>query len=662
MTLNEDFEFPVTEEDLRDNRKRLKKTRSGTDVSETLMPSDEQAPVVEVKRSPAYFRLIYAVITVILLALAGRVYFLGVVEGERNRKLAEGNRIRKIVLTAPRGIVFDRNGIPLVRNAPNYDLTVIPGDLPKDGAEREEVYKKLSELSGIEGETIRGKAESKGLEHYELIIISRELDRNRAISLQANIDRIPGFDVSVNPVREYINYSESSHLLGYVGAVSERDLEKGEGYYSTDYVGKDGVELQFESVLKGRNGAKVVEVDALGKIVRTIGPPEEPVPGGNVYLTVDLELQKRAHQALAGALSRTGVDKGSAVAMDPRNGEILAAVSIPGYDNNLFAKGIKQEDYTRLISDPNQPLFFRAFMGEYPSGSTIKPYVAVGGLEEGVITERTTINSTGGIRIGEFFYPDFRAGGYGTTNVRKGIAESVNSFFYAVGGGYSDYRIRGLGIRKLDEWLFKFGFGNYTGVEFPQEADGLVPTPEWKKQAKAQECEGFTPIGCWFLGDTYHVAVGQGDLEVTPLQVTNAAGAVANNGTLWTPRLLLSQTDENGDVVKAGESTAIRTGIASGHNLTIVRQGMRECVTASQGTCGRIRGLPVPAAGKTGTAEFGPLDRQGNPKFTHAWGTIFAPYDNPSIVMVVQLEKSGKGTTSQTVVATDEVLRWWFTR
>jgi penicillin-binding protein 2 len=326
--------------------------------------------------------------------------------------------------------------------------------------------------------------------------------------------------------------------------------------------------------------------------------------------------------------------------MNPSNGEILAIVSLPSFDNNHFAQGISQAEYELLIKQPDKPLFNRAVSGEFPSGSTIKPVMSAAALQEGVINENTTIKSVGGIRIGQWFFPDYLAGGHGTVDVKKAIANSVNTFFYYIGGGYESFT--GLGVDRIEKYFKLFGLGSQTGVDLAGEASGFVPSPAWKEEVKGEK---------WYIGDTYHISIGQGDLLVTPLQVAAYTSVFANKGKLYRPhfiRQVLTSGDTGFKELKEGP---VRENFISDNNINIVREAMRQTVTA--GSARRLTSLPATSAGKTGTAQWSTKEKP------HAWFTGFAPYENPEVVVTILVEEGGEGHLAAVPIA-EEYLQWYF--
>jgi penicillin-binding protein 2 len=351
-----------------------------------------------------------------------------------------------------------------------------------------------------------------------------------------------------------------------------------------------------------------------------------------------VDLQEEMENALLRGLEKVGASRGAAIALDPNSGEVLGLVSWPAYDSNSFTGPSEGLSYSELLNDENQPLFNRVVQGRYPSGSTIKPVIAAAALEEKLINENTVFFSSGGIDVGRWFFPDWKSGGHGWTDVKKALADSVNTFFYIIGGGYEEHS--GLGIELIEKYAGKFGLASVTGIDLPGEASGLIPSPEWKESVKGEP---------WYIGDTYHAAIGQGDVLVTPLQVAQFTSVFANGGTLYQPHLILeSELVHNGNRQRVVPAI-YNDRIASPDTVDIVRQGMRQAVT--EGSAIRLNSLPVTSAGKTGTAEL------GGTKKPHAWFTGFAPYENPEIVITVLLEE-GDGSNNAMPVVYD-ILKWW---
>jgi penicillin-binding protein 2 len=607
-----------------------------------VLSADDEAPTVEDEKSGNRFYLLFVAAFLLFAVLFGRAFWLQIVEGNKSLVLAQENRFRELVIRAPRGLFYDRNKIPLVKNIPNYEVIVIPNDLPKNEAERNQDYERLSQTIGMTKEEIKKQSEEKGLNYIQSLPLSKNVSRDVSLIFESREQELKGFYVETNPIREYLDNGLLSHVFGYVGRISKEEFEKSPGYQLTDFLGKTGLEKSYEKLLKGKPGVEKVERDSTGKVIRTYGQ-EDPILGDNLQLSIDFGLQKKLTEALTTQMQRAKVEKAAAVAIDPKTGEVLAYVNIPSYDNNLFAKGISTADYEKLLKDKNTPLLDRIASGEYPSGSIIKPFIAAGALEEGTVNETTTVLSNGGIKIGDYSFPDWKAGGHGVTNVIKAIAESVNTYFYAIGGGYQN--IKGLGPEVIKKYLEKFGFDSSPIIDIDGAASGHIPDPEWKERVINEP---------WYLGDTYHMAIGQGDVLVTPLQMVNALQAIANGGSINKLHFVKSVLDSDGNVKSQVQPEVVKKDFISAKTLDIIRRGMRACVTSGSGKL--LNSLPVEAAAKTGTAQFGP-----NNEKKHAWFEAFAPYNDPQIAMVILLEGAGEGSDFAAPVAND-TLKWYFSQ
>lgn len=599
-------------------------------------------------------------LAVFVSILLGRTAWLQIVRGDYYAAMADGNRIRIERIEPKRGVIYDRNKKTLVRNQANFLLYFIPADLPSD---KQELDKIISEICRIDDTLKKEELESqlltiprRSLEAFQPLFITDNIDYEKAMELYLRSADWPGVVMSNATRREYLpvgnkffldeekkeEYSSLafSHLLGYAGKISSEELEKsGDEYLPIDYIGKMGIEYFWESELKGISGKKQIEVDALGKEKKIIGK-KEAVDGRNLLLSIDLEKQLKLEEIIAKHLFELKLSKASAVFLDPNNGEILAMVSLPSYNNNLFAKGISSKDYAGLINHPDRPLFNRAVSGEFPAGSTFKPVMLAAALEERVISEDTAFVSTGGLRIGQWFFPDWRAGGHGRTDARKAISDSVNTFFYYIGGGYNDFT--GLGVERIVEYARKFGLGAQTGIDLPGEASGFLPSKEWKKEVKGEQ---------WYIGDTYHLSIGQGDLLATPLQVAVFTSVFANGGKLYRPHLVKELMSGDDRVDKVIETSPVREDFIDDYNMKVVREGMRQTVTAGSGR--RLSILPVSVAGKTGTAQW------SSTKENHAWFAGFAPYEKPEIAFVILIEEGKEGSTAAVPIVYD-YLSWYF--
>lgn len=579
-----------------------------------------------------------AVTILVFIVLMGKLFTLQVVGGASNLKLAEGNRIRVRTIPAPRGMIFDSDNKPLLKNIARYELVITPANLPKSKQEREDIYAFVNDTLHLSMDAIKKEIESKGLYSIDPIVLHKNINQEQALSYQVLLKDTIGVEVMAEPIRSYPTGVGFGHILGYIGKVSQDDLSANSSYLLTDWVGKTGLENKYEESLKGLHGQEQIEIDAKGRLQRIVASTH-PVQGNNLLTSINSKLQATTYESLSKAVSEKGNGKGAAVALNPNTGEIYALVSLPDYDVNTFIRGNK-DDLTTLFNDPKQPLLDRVIAGTYPSGSSIKPIYAAAGLQEKVITSSTAISTPDAIRIGDFTFPDWKKH-EGQTNVQRAIAESNNIFFYALGGGYDS--IKGLGIKRMDDYLKRFGFGSPTGIDLPHENDGFVPTPEWKKQKKKEP---------WYIGDTYHLAIGQGDLSVTPIQLAIAQSIVANGGKKITPHLVTSITDNQGKEIQKVNPQPDSDSVIDSAHTAIVRDGMR--MTVVSGSARSILsdlkgndGQPIDSAGKTGTAQTGHGDT------THAWYVGYAPYDNPQILVVVLVEDGGEGFSTSAPIAGD---------
>jgi penicillin-binding protein 2 len=568
-----------------------------------------------------------------LFGLLSRAVSVQIVHGEEYRSRADANRLRKTPLWPRRGVIRDRSGIILADNQSRFQVTLLPSDLPKLEDERQSV---LGEAARIMGQSINDLipiASATGSARDEVTIVGDRLTYDQAMAVAVALPRLPGFALEIRSQRRYpqsADVTSLSHVLGYVGklSVEEYESEREKGYRRADEIGKSGVERFYETVLRGTVGYRVSEADAHGRLTAVVGDTE-PVNGADLRLTLDVALQRETEQALRRGMARAETGRGAVIAMDPRDGSVLALVSLPSYDNNFFAGGVSSTLYQALIEDRDQPLFPRAWAGTYPSGSTVKIIISAAALAEKIITPATTVLSVGGINVGPWFFPDWKAGGHGTTNVRKAIAWSVNTFYYTIGGGYESFV--GLGVDRLTTWMRAFGLGSKSGIDVASDATGFVPSKEWKEKEKGEK---------WYVGDTYNLSIGQGDLLVTPVQVAAYTSAIANGGRLARPHLNA-----------ATSAISLSEPLADASAIETVRLGMRDNVVYGSGRA--LADLSFPVAGKTGTAQW------SSTKKTHAWFTAFAPFESPEIVVTVLLEEGGEGSSVSVPVAREVLNAWW---
>jgi penicillin-binding protein 2 len=580
----------------------------------------------------------YSILTV-LVFLFGRVFFLDIISSQYYALVSAENRIRKIVIKAPRGNILDKFGNILARNSPSIDVVVVPSYLPKKVEEKKVLAEKIANILNMSLGNVEIAFLSQNEKSTEPVLLKENITQDQSLILAEKINELPGIALEKTAIRSYENSAIFSHVIGYDGKITQAEMENNKGYFMTDYIGKTGLEKSYEKELKGTYGAQQVEVDSRGEIKKNLGVIS-PQAGDDLILNIDQELQKKIYDSLSAILEKTETRTAAAVAIDPRTGGIIALVSLPSYDNNLFASGISSENYKSLISDKNLPLFNRCINGEYPPGSTIKPVIAAGALSEGTISSSTIINGMGGsINIGSFRFGDWKV--HGPSDVRTAIAESNDVFFYTIGGGYGN--ISGLGMDRMKKYEELFGFGEETGVDLQGESKGLIPSERWKLDKIKEK---------WYIGDSYHAAIGQGFVLTTPLQLANLTATIANGGTLYSPKIVNRIRRSNGEDFYI-QPKIIRKDFISKDVMQIVREGMRQTITS--GTAQSLKNSPIAVAGKTGTAQFGTQDK------THAWFISFAPFDNPEIAMIVLVEGGGEGHSSA-VPVTKEVYDWYFTR
>jgi penicillin-binding protein 2 len=596
----------------------------------------------------AFFR---AVLLLAFLILAAQLWRMQVVEGKYYQERAENNRIRVVPVAALRGVVYDRKGGLLVRNIPTFSVSVVPADLPRE--KEEMVAERLSSLLKVPpGDILKRVREARTPQHYFLPVpIKTNVNRELALVVEEMHLQLPGVVVEVRPVRQYLGGRSMSHILGHTGRISEREYaalrEKGYGY--NDELGKAGVELSYEDQLRGEPGWEQVEVDVYGRKISTM-KEVPPKPGHNLVLSIDMDLQREMDRLVRESMgqSRYAV----AVALDPRTGEVLAMVSEPGYDNNLFAGPVSQQDLDALLKDPRRPLLNYAISASRPPGSIFKLVTASAALQEGVANASTRIYSSGAITVASQYDPSVIYTFYdwaplGWLDFNRAIAMSSDVYFYYLAGGYREFK--GLGVERLAAYARAFGLGEPTGIDLPGETAGLIPDRAWKQKTKGEP---------WLLGDTYNMGIGQGDVLVSPLQMVTMVAAVANGGELLQPQVVREVRDVEGRVVVPFRKKVRSRVPVSQANLALVRQGMRDAVRWGTATKAQVPGVEV--AGKTGTAEFGAIDPQTGQRPTHGWFLAFAPYEDPQIALVV-LQEEGQGALTAAPLA-GKILRYYFSR
>ncbi|MFH1401940.1 MAG: penicillin-binding protein 2 [Parcubacteria group bacterium] len=599
----------------------------------------------EVPLSKKSLDLFYIFSLVVIVFLFAKTFQLQVISGKDYLVQAQENKFIVSQIQAERGVIYDKNMNQLVYNEPSFDLVLDTANFPKDETKKTKVLNEISQIISEDFEILKDKTEA------EEVLILENIPQEILIVLETKIKDLPGFAIKQNWVREYQDGEYFSQAIGHMGRITAQEQKDDPDYSVFDWVGKDGLEKTYEQVLKKNSGKLQIERDALGKeILRQI--IKDPSSGNSLVLWLDSDLQKKITEVLKEVMKNTGSNKSAAVALDPKTGGVLSLISLPAFDNNLFNKGTDSKALSGLLSDKNQPLFNLAVGGQFPSGSTIKPFVASAALQENIISPNKKINCQGQIAVPNendpniiYNYQDLHI--HGPTDIRKAIAESCNVFFYTIGGGYGDQE--GLGPTKIKKYLELFGWGQKTGIDLPGEAKGLIPSPAWKESVKDEK---------WWDGDTYHMAIGQGDVLVTPLQMAASYVPIANGGKLFVPQMVQKIVDSKKNTMEEFSTKIIRENFMDQANLQVAREGMRQAVTGQnspQSSAISLNSLPVAVAVKTGTAETGKKDVFNN------WITVFAPYDDPQIVLTIVF-KDVQGLRSATVPAAKDILRWYFTR
>lgn len=577
------------------------------------------------------------VVGIVFLFLVIRLWHLQILRADNYQAMSENNRLRFVPVAASRGTIMDRTGKVLVSNRPSFSLAVIPQEV-KD---KEGLLTSLSELLGLDRADMADRWEkSRGRAKYYPIVLASNLSRDHVEIVEENRLRLPGVEIEMKPVREYSGGELAAHLLGYIGEVSEKELdsESFEDYNPGDYIGKNGIERALENELHGNDGGRQLEVDARGRVLRTVSE-SYPTVGSSVMLTIDAAVQKQAEAAF-------GDQAGAAVVMDVNSGEILAFVSNPGFDPSLFSGRLPADVWQRYLNDVRHPLENKALSGQYPPGSTFKMITALAGLQDKAIDETTTINCTGSHKLGTSTFKCWNKKGHGNTNLRKSLRESCDVYYYQLG--------EKLGVDKIAAAAQAFKLGAPLGVELLNERSGLIPTTEWKQKRFGKR---------WYRGETLPVAIGQGAVLLTPIQLASMAATIANEGTIYRPHLVKRIVDADGRTLRESKTEIIGTASFSKESFRLVKLGMLAVVNEPGGTGAMARLYDVKVAGKTGTSQVVKLrdSKSGTPYQyrDHALFVAFAPFDNPEIAVAVVVEHGEHGGAAAAPIA-GRILRTYF--
>jgi len=562
------------------------------------------------------------------------LWYLQVFKGTEFYRLSENNRIRIRENPADRGIILDRKDRVLAHNRPSFEVYLVPEDLKENPG----VLIEVGEMLNISQDEMKAKFQGlKSRFPFKPIKIKSDIDWNELALLETNRVHLPGIIVNVRPKRTY-NYGPlASHLIGYLGEVDENELKQSREaiYRMGTLVGKYGVESRWEVDLRGVDGGRQVEVDALGREIKPLRSVE-PFPGNNLILTIDLDLQKVAEQAFQ--------DKnGALIAMDPKTGRILAMVSKPSFDPDLFTRNISQEEWNALVTNPHHPLQNKGIQGQYPPGSVFKIITAIAGLESGIITPQTQMTCKGLYPHGDRDFRCWKEGGHGTINLHRAIVESCDIYFYQLG--------LKVGVDRIAHYAQEFGLGKTTGIFLPHEKPGIVPSTSWKKKRLGVP---------WYSGETLSLSVGQGYLNTTPLQLAMLISAVANGGKLYLPQVAERVVNIYGDTLKEYPPLEIGRANVSEKTLHIIQEALMGAVNEPQGTGWACALKEVKVAGKTGTAQVvkmpenfkkGDMERMPLKFRDHAWFVAYAPFEDPRISVAVLAEHGGFGAAAALPIA-----------
>ncbi|MFL5669658.1 MAG: penicillin-binding protein 2 [Chloroflexota bacterium] len=569
----------------------------------TVFLDDRPKPI----RSLSRF-LTFALIAVLAMSgLTARLFYLQIVDGGRLATLAAKNRTTLDPVVSPRGLIFDRNGRTLVRNVATFVVKLRPADLPVD--QRPVVVDRLAALLGKTAADINATIDGNPGSTFDLVRIANDVDVATARLISESGTDLPGIEVAVEARRQYTDGPLMSQLLGYTGPVSGDQLQtlKQDGYLPDDLLGKAGVEARYEAELRGSYGTEAVERDGSGRRLQVLQTVTAPRPGDSLTLTVDTNEQKNAQKALKWAMKEVGIKRGVVIAMNPQTGEILALVSLPTYDNNVFARGIDNDAFKSLLDNPDKPLTNHAIQAHYPPGSTYKLVAGTGALADKKITDKTKVQTRGYLTLGSTRFYDWNHIGFGACDIYCGFGHSSDTFFFQMAGK--------LGIDRLAYWAKQYGFGQPTGIDLPGEVSGIVPSNQWKEDALGDKI---------FPGETYQAGIGQGYDVVTPIQLINAYAALANGGTLYRPQIVRDIVGPDGTVVRPFKPEVIGKMKVSPTVLRVMRNAARSTVKLRHTY--NLVDLPVKVAGKSGTAEFGTRDSKGRLPF-HSWFVGFVPGD-----------------------------------
>ena len=572
--------------------------------------------------------------------LTARLFYLQITNGTEFAAISTRQRTVDEPIAAPRGSMYDRNGRLLVKNVPTFAVKIRPADLPDEM--RDDVVNRLSALLRMDPAEINATIDGNPGSAFDLVRIAQDVDRRTAQLISEAGFELPGVDVVVEARRQYTDGPLMSQLLGYTGPVSAEQLPdlREKGYQPDDLLGKVGLELQYETELRGTYGVETVARDKTGRRTQVLQTVRDAVPGSSLKLTIDTKAQRYAEKAMKWAFAEVGMTRGVVIAMNPQTGEILAMVSLPTYDNNRFARGISETAYKKLLQNKDKPLINHAIQAQYAPGSTYKLVTGTGGLADREITPSTQLMTRPFLTLGDTKFYEWNRRGWGACDIYCGFGHSSDTFFYQLAGM--------IGIDRLAYWARQYGFGAPTGVDLPNEVEGIVPDNAWKEAALGARV---------FPGETYQAGIGQGYDAVTPLQLINAYAALANGGTLYQPQIVREVIGPDGTVVRPFEKKVIRKMKVKASVLRTMREAARTTVTIRHTY--NLVDLPIKIAGKSGTAEFGTPDSKGRLPYSSFFvgftpkdprNGSFASADSRLIVMAFAYDSRTRGNAATEIV------------
>lgn len=602
---------------------KIKRRSKDIDTEEIFLDAlehrkDKGAYTMETALSQRIFQLTFGLFLVLIVFFFLYSFNLQVFSYEEYSAKAESNKYLSKQINAQRGIIYDRSMNQLAFNAQQFDLIYYVDETLRE--------KEIREVARILEIPFYELMENISQKESGTLLVARGIEKEKAIILKTKEKELSSFELITKNTREYLDGNNFSHILGYVSGDT--------------FNGEAGIERQYNEYLKEDPGVLYIERDALGrKIEEEI--IESAKSGNNLVLNIDFDLQKKVSEYLDEVVSGYNASGGAVIAMNPQTGEVLSLASNPSFDSNIFSKNLTTAQFNQIVSSPDVSFYNRAIAGEYSFASTIKPMIGVAALEENIITPDQSIYCDEKIELSDgTFKSDWKF--HGWTDLKKAIAESSNVFFYHLGGGYKNFI--GLGIEKIEKYLQYFGLGKLSQIDLPGEKKGLIPNPTWKSQLNGLP---------WYPGDTYNTSIGQGYIKGTPLQLTVAIGAITNGGKIVKPQVVKSILDENNNIIESFDTEIVSEVPVSFNSLNEIKKSMKETVDSSLGTARSLQYLPVDSGAKTGTAETGKY------KVYHNWITVFAPYDEPEIVLTVVIENVPDNMGLANLVAR-EVLGYYF--